>query len=72
MTSIPVLIFELLRLVIQPAVLGPIAVGMALVRELGPEWKNTFARFGYDLLLLLVSALFVILLGLELAAAPVA
>jgi hypothetical protein len=72
MTSLPLLISQLLRLLIQPTILGPVAVALVLVREVGPEWKSAFVRLSYDLVLLLLSVLLVVLLALDLASGPVA
>jgi hypothetical protein len=71
MTSLALLVSELLRAALQPGFLGPIAIGLALVRELGPEWKPSFLRFLLDLVLLALILLLVTIVALRLTGHPV-
>lgn len=70
MVSLPVLVSELVRLALQPAIIGSFALVLVLVRELGPEWKGTVGRLAFDLLLVVLALTLVFLLGVKLAAAP--
>lgn len=67
MTSIPLLISELVRVVLLPAVVGPVAISLLLIREVGPEWKVSFRRLVYDLLVVGLSIVTIILFLLKLA-----
>jgi len=65
MASLPEIIAGIIRLILQPVLVGVVALGMALVRELAPRWPPSLRRAIFDLILVGLSGLLLVLVALQ-------